>query len=141
MERTNHANRSEGLHSSGRPGELENLKAIPLFSQCLKSFMKIGIERVIHGVSMAQKIRLGPDQLPEIHAYLPDLPDPGIEEPEIYLEMDPSPNAYTQGDTRIFITLTSGLIEMLEEDELLAVVAMSAGTSPAITCSTTPWRR
>ena len=43
---------------------LENLKAIPLFSQCLKSFMKIGIERAIHGVSMAQKIRLGPDHPP-----------------------------------------------------------------------------
>jgi hypothetical protein len=35
--------------------------------------MKIGIERVIHGVSMAQKIRLGPDQFPEIHACLPPI--------------------------------------------------------------------
>ena len=107
---------------------LENLKAIPLFSQCLKSFMKIGIERVIHGVSMAQKIRLGPDQLPAIHAYLPPICQIlGIEEPELYLGMDPSPNAYTQGDTRVFITVTSGLIEMLEEDEIRAVVAHECG--------------
>ncbi len=107
---------------------LENLKAIPLFSQCLKSFMKVGIERVIHGVSMAQKICLGPDQLPEIHAYLPPICQIlGIEEPELYLEMDPSPNAYTQGDTRVFITVTSGLIEMLEEDEIRAVVAHECG--------------
>ena len=39
---------------------LENLRSIPLFDSCVKMFMKIGIERSIHGISMAQKIRLGP---------------------------------------------------------------------------------
>lgn len=107
---------------------LENLKQIPLFSSCLKSFMKIGIERVIRGLSMANKIRLGPDQLPEIYRILPPTCQAlGIDEPEFYLEMDPSPNAYTQGDTRIFINVTSGLIAMMEEDELRAVVAHECG--------------
>jgi Zn-dependent protease with chaperone function len=107
---------------------LENLKAIPLFSACLKSFMKIGIERVINGLSMANKIRLGPEQLPEIYRLLPPICQfLGIDEPELYLEMDPLPNAYTQGDTRIFVTVTSGLIEMMEEDELRAVLAHECG--------------
>jgi hypothetical protein len=76
---------------------LENLKQIPLFSSCLKSFMKTGIERVIRGLSMANKIRLGPDQLPEIYRILPPTCQAlGIDEPEFYLEMGPSPNAYTQ---------------------------------------------
>ncbi|MGH8605666.1 MAG: M48 family metallopeptidase, partial [Gammaproteobacteria bacterium] len=44
-----------------------------------------------------------------------------------YLEMNPNPNAYTYGDTRIFITLTSGLVEYLEEDELQAVIAHECG--------------
>ena len=41
--------------------------------------------------------------------------------------MDPSPNAHTQGDTRIFVNVTSGLIEMLEEDELRAAAVHECG--------------
>ncbi len=107
---------------------LENLKAIPLFAPCLKSFMNIGVERVIQGLSMANKIRLGPNQLPAIYEHLPRVCQTlGIDEPELYLAMDPSPNAYTQGDTRIMITVTSGLIELLDDDEIRAVLAHECG--------------
>jgi Zn-dependent protease with chaperone function len=107
---------------------LENLKAIPAFAACVKSFMKIGIERLIHGLSMASKIRLGPQQLPEIYSILPPVCETlGIDEPELYLEMSPLPNAYTQGDSRIIITVTSGLVEMLEYDEIRAVLAHECG--------------
>ena len=42
----------------------------------------------------------------------------GIEEPEFYLEMNPVPNAYTFGDTKVFITITSGLVDMMDDEEL-----------------------
>ena len=107
---------------------LENLKAIPLFAACLKSFMNIGTERSIQGLSMANKIRLGKHQLPAIHEPLPRICETlGIDEPELYLAMDPAPNAYTQGDTRLMITVTSGLIELLDEDETCAVLAHECG--------------
>ena len=51
----------------------------------------------------------------------------GIEEPEFYLEMNPMPNAYTFGDTKIFITITSGLVEMMDDEELDAVIAHECG--------------
>ena len=41
--------------------------------------------------------------------------------------MDPQPNAWTSGDTKIFITVTSGLVEMLSEKELDAVIAHECG--------------
>ena len=93
--------------------------------------MKTGIERVIRGLSMANKIRLGPDQLPEIYRILPPTCQAlGIDERVL-----PGDGQATriphQGDTRIFINVTSGLIEMLEEDELRAVVAHECGH---ITC-------
>jgi Zn-dependent protease with chaperone function len=76
--------------------------------------MKLFPERLMHGLNMAQKIRLGPDQLPGIYRYLPAACGPlGIAEPEFYLEMNPRPNAYTYGDQRAFVTVTSGLIEDL----------------------------
>lgn len=77
---------------------------------------------------MASKVRLGPNQLPEVYNLLPPICEVlGIKEPEFYLEMDPSPNAYTVGDTDVSITVTSGLLEYMEEDELKAVIAHECG--------------
>jgi Zn-dependent protease with chaperone function len=107
---------------------LENLKAVPLFPQAVKLFMKTVTEQQLHGMYMAGKIRLGPDQLPEYYRYLPPICKKlEIEEPEFYLEMDPSPNAYTVGDSRVFITVTSGLLEYLSEEEIKAVIAHECG--------------
>jgi Zn-dependent protease with chaperone function len=41
--------------------------------------------------------------------------------------MDPIPNAWTFGDTRIYITLTSGLVDMLTDEELDSVIAHECG--------------
>lgn len=107
---------------------LENLKAIPGFTQALKAFMKIFNEKILHGLNMSSKIRLGPNQLPELYRLLPPICEVlGIEEPEFYLEMDPSPNAYTVGDTDVSITVTSGLIDYMEEDEIMGVIAHECG--------------
>lgn len=107
---------------------LDNLTAIPLFPTCVKAFMKVVTEKMLYGMNMAQKIRLGPNQLPEIHKYLsPVCETLGIQEPEMYLEMNPLPNAYTFGDTQVFLTVTSGLIEHLEEEEIKTVIAHECG--------------
>lgn len=102
----------------------KNLEAIPGFKTALKSFMKIGIETLLHGTNMASKIRLSPTQLGHIYKLLPPICDElNIKEPEFYLEMNPTPNAYTTGDSLVAITLTSGLVEYLTENELIAVIA------------------
>lgn len=80
------------------------------------------------GLNMASKIRLGEKQLPDIYRYLPHACKKlGIAEPDFYLEMNPSPNAYTYGDSRVFVTVTFGLLEYLDEDEIQAVVAHECG--------------
>ena len=107
---------------------LEMLRAIPGFSGALKGFMKIMNEKMLHGVNMASKVRLGPRQLPEIYNMLPPICERlGIVEPELYLEMNPMPNAYTYGDSQVFITVTSGLLECMEKDEIRAVLAHECG--------------
>ena len=106
----------------------EHLEAIPGFAAAVKMFLNAYDEQRVYGLNMAEKIRLGPRQLPEIYRLLPPVCGRlGIEEPEFYLEMSPFPNAYTFGDTRIAITVTSGLLEYLEEDEATAVVAHECG--------------
>jgi Zn-dependent protease with chaperone function len=115
------------IHPEDRAA-LDNLKNIPIFNGCVKMFMKFLPEQLLRGMNMAQKICLGPEQLPEIYNILPPICKMlDIEEPEFYLEMNPAPNAYTYGDTKVFLTVTSGLIEYLEPDELSAVIAHECG--------------
>jgi Zn-dependent protease with chaperone function len=107
---------------------LENLKQIPGFSTAMKAYLKIWDERIHQGTNMANKIRLGPNQLPHLYALLPPICETlGINEPEFYLEMDPMPGAYTFGDTIISITVTTGLIKLLDEKMLTAVLAHECG--------------
>ncbi len=120
-------NPREYYHEQDRKA-LEALKSIPGFTPALKAFMKVMDEKMLHGVNMASKIRLGPNQLPHIYNLLPPICETlGIAEPELYLEMNPAPNAYTYGDTQVFITVTSGLLEYMEEDEIKAVLAHECG--------------
>ncbi len=107
---------------------LDTLRAIPGFTAALKSFMKVFNENMLHGVNMSSKIRLGPKQLPKVYAYLPPICEAlGIDEPEFYLEMNPAPNAYTFGDSQPAVTISSALLEYMEEDEVRAVIAHECG--------------
>lgn len=107
---------------------LKQLESIPGFPTLVKKFYALGYEKLFYGTNMASNIRLSEKQLPELYRRLPPICQKlGIKEPEFYLEMNPMPNAYTFGDTKIFITMTSGLVEMLNDDELDAVIGHECG--------------
>mgnify|MGYP003294556220 CR=1 FL=1 len=107
---------------------LRQLEAIPGFSSVVKKFLALGYENMYYGMNMASSIRLSETQLPHLYKHLPPICQKlGIAEPEFYLQMDPCPNAWTFGDTRIFITITSGLVESMTDDELDAVIAHECG--------------
>lgn len=107
---------------------LKKLKSVPLFDQCLKAFMKTFPEQNLLGISMADKILIGPNQFPQIYKHLPPICEKlGIDIPYLFLEMNPFPNAYTYGDTTVMITLTSGLIEALSENQIKAAIAHECG--------------
>lgn len=104
------------------------LEELPGFHEVTKLYMKFNVERRLHGIFMAQKIRLSPTQLPDIYNMLPPICEKfGIEEPEFYLEMNPLPNAYTMGDNKTFLVINSGLLEHLTKEELQAVIAHECG--------------
>ena len=107
---------------------LKTLEAIPILPTVVKKVMDIGIEQMTYGTNMASKILLSPTQLPKLYNILPPICQRlEIREPAFYLEMNPMPNAYAFGDTYTAITITSGIVEMLTEDELAAVVAHECG--------------
>lgn len=104
------------------------MQNVPGFDTLVKKFMQIGYETMLHGVNMASKIRLSETQLPEIYHKVTKICDKlEISCPEVYLEMSPYPNAYTYGDTDIFMVLTSGLFDYLDNDEIDSVIAHECG--------------
>lgn len=107
---------------------LRQMENIPGFAALVKKILAIGIENLQYGVNMASTIRLSEKQLPQIYMHLPPICQRfGISEPEFYLQMSPVPNAWTSGDTRIYITVTSSLVEMMSDEELDAIIAHECG--------------
>lgn len=107
---------------------LRQLESIPGFPALVKKILSLGFEELQYGLNMATAIRLSPTQLPNLYNHLPPICKKlGIQEPELYLQMNPMPNAFTFGDTRIFITITSGLVKMMGNEELDAVIAHECG--------------
>jgi len=118
---------SEFIHPEDAAA-LRQLESIPGFPALVRKVMAIGFEQLRYGMNMATAIRLSPTQLPDLYNHLPPICKKlGIAEPEFYLQMDPVPNAWTFGDTKIFITITSGLVELLNDEELDAVIAHECG--------------
>lgn len=107
---------------------LNAMKAIPGFDVIVKEILKVGWEEMLHGVNMASQIRLSEEQLPEIYHRVTRICDKlGLEYPEVYLSMSPYPNAWTFGDTKIYLTLTSALFSYLDDDEIDSVIAHECG--------------
>ncbi len=115
------------LHPSDKAA-LRALKAIPGFSQLVRGYMGAINERQMRIINMSTNLRLGEDQMPEVYRLLyPICEKLGIRVPELYLEMDVVPNAYTYGDTDPFIVITSGLLDNLPKDLISAVLAHECG--------------
>ena len=51
----------------------------------------------------------------------------GIDVPELYVELNVNPNAYTYGDTKPFIVITSGLFETMPDELIPTVLAHECG--------------
>lgn len=104
------------------------LHAIPGFDRLMAKVMEYGLERILYLQNIADNIRVTERMFPRLQRYLRwGCSILGVEEPEMYVSLDPTPNAYTYGHTRPFVVLTSGLIEVLGEEEQFFAVAHELG--------------
>ena len=108
---------------------INKLKNIPGFDVATRWVMKLGVEQYCRGLYMANHIRLSPKQLPKIYNLLPPICEMfDIDVPEFYLQMYPTPNAYTVGDEHNYIVITSGLLDCIGTgNELSTVLAHECG--------------
>ena len=104
------------------------LSAVPGLDTVVSKVMELGLERVYYLENTANNVRVTARMLPRLHRYLGwgcrilDVP-----EPELYVTLNPVPNAYTYGHKSPFIVLTSGLIDLLGDEELSFVIGHELG--------------
>ena len=120
-------NAKEYVHESDKAA-LGALKAIPGFQTIVKGFMKMFSERQYRIVNLSSHIRVSEKQFPQCYEMLPPICEKlGIAVPDLYLELNDNPNAYTAGDEKPFIVMTSGMINKLPQELLPTVLAHECG--------------
>src|SRR5262245_23801261 len=104
------------------------LKQVPGLDKVLAKILEIGLERMFYINNVASNLRVTPKMFPRLHRSLTwatkilDVP-----EPELYVKVDPVPDAYTFGHTKPFISISTGLIDMMSDEELFFVIAREVG--------------
>jgi Zn-dependent protease with chaperone function len=106
----------------------EALKSVPGIDLVVTKVMEYGLERIFYLNNIASNVRVTERQFPRLYRSLGwGCKILNIEEPELYIAVDPVPNAFTYGHTRPFITLTSGLVDMLDDEERFFVIGHELG--------------
>ncbi len=104
------------------------LRSVPGLDTVVSKVLEYGFERLYYLDNVAANVRVGPRQLPRLYKALQwgcKILD--VAEPEMYVTLDPVPNAFTFGHTKPFIVMTSGLVDMLDDEERFFVVAHELG--------------
>jgi Zn-dependent protease with chaperone function len=107
---------------------LAALKAIPGVDSALKKLLEWTGESAIRVMFMASAVKVTPKQCPDLHAKLQiACTTLGVDMPDLYIQQNPLVNAFTGGVEKPIIVLHSALIERLNDEETLAVIAHEVG--------------
>ncbi len=115
------------LHESDKAA-LDALEAIPGFTQVTKAFIKAWNEKMMYIQNMSTNIRIDERQLKKYHDMLiPICEKLDIEVPDLFLTLNVVPNAWTSGDEKPYIVMTSGLLETMPEELIPTILAHECG--------------
>lgn len=107
---------------------LAAVKAIPGVDSALKKLLEWTGESAIRVMFMASAVKVTPKQCPDLYAKLEIACSTlGVEKPDLYVQQNPVVNAFTGGVEKPIIVLHSALIERLNDEETLAVIAHEVG--------------
>lgn len=106
------------------------LKQLPGLDLAIRSLLGPTAEDIFYLDNIASSILIGPNQLPDLHQLLVDACTRlDIDQPALYLKQNPAPNAYTfaMRGKKPFIVIHTSLLDLLEPDEIQAVIAHELG--------------
>lgn len=101
------------------------LRSIPMLDDVLRRLIEFQAERAYRQFLLANSVKIGPDQLPHIWASyqevleILDMP----KQYDLYIRQTPDVNAMVFGSSEPMIILNSGLVSLLDESQVQAVIA------------------
>ncbi|MFF4408323.1 M48 family metallopeptidase [Streptomyces sp. NPDC001404] len=105
------------------------LRKLSGFDTVFKALSGLLPERSLRLLYLSDSVRVSEQQFPHLHAMLVDacavLDVPAL--PPMYVTQDPQPNAMCIGLDEPIIVVTTGLVELLDEEEMRAVVGHETG--------------
>src|SRR5688572_1412235 len=123
----NDLHKNDYIHPADKAA-LKALKAIPGVDSALKKLLAWTGESAIRVMFMASAVKVTPKQCPDLYAKLEiACKTLGVEQPDLYVQQNPLVNAFTGGVEKPIIVLFSGLIERLNDEETMAVIAHEVG--------------
>src|SRR5215207_9964778 len=115
------------IHPADRRA-LAALRAIPGIDSALKKLLAVTGESAIRVIFTASAVKVTPTQCPDLYAKLQiACTTLGVDMPDMFIQQNPLVNAFTGGVERPVIVLHSALIERLNDEETLAVIAHEVG--------------
>jgi Zn-dependent protease with chaperone function len=108
---------------------LSALRKLPAFDQVLKALFGFFGEKPIRLAFLANSVRCSPTQFPRIHRLYGEAAE-ALDPPAIYpvyVSQTPIVNAAAYGMERPFIIVNSGMIELMDDDELRFVLGHEIG--------------
>lgn len=107
---------------------LETVKRIPVLDKVFRKFFELGLERILRIQLIGQAIHVTPRQCHKIYRLFKEAADIlDMHEPDLFLASNPQVNAFTFGADRPFIVINSSLVDLLTEEELMAVLGHELG--------------
>ncbi|MEO3768085.1 M48 family metallopeptidase [Streptomyces sp. B8F3] len=108
---------------------LVSLRKLTGFDKVFKAISGMLPERSLRLLFLSDSVRVGDQQFQHLHdmlrdaCYILDLD----KVPQMYVKQDPQPNAMCIGMDEPIIVVTTGLVELLDEEEMRAVVGHEVG--------------
>lgn len=105
------------------------LRKLSGFDTVFKALSGLLPERSLRLLFLSESVRVGETQFPHLYemlrdaCYILDLE----KVPQMYVQQDPKPNAMCIGLDEPIIVVTTGLVELLDEEEMRAVVGHEVG--------------
>src|SRR6266404_6895008 len=122
-----HLDKKQYVHPADKRA-LAALRAIPGIDSALKKLLAVTGESAIRVIFTASAVKVTPQQCPDLYAKLQvACTTLGVDMPELFVQQSPVVNAFTGGVERPVIVLHSQLLERLNDEEVLAVVAHEVG--------------
>jgi Zn-dependent protease with chaperone function len=112
-------------------GALVALRRLKGFDNVLKAMSGLFNERAVRLAFLGSAIRVDERQFSRLHALLADVARilDAPEMPELFVSANPVPNALTVGMNKPFIVISSGLVDLLDDEEMRFVLAHELGHS------------